>query len=233
MPSLQVLDVIRWRTVKICEREIRGRGYPCTLCKRVCNNFPFALTACNSFPCLDLWERLQIVRSRPTGREYLKRGDFLLSFLKWYVSLNTIASIADDTENRLEARRRIVHQITKGKLDQGVFYYIHLDTFLCDAIQRFVREFGCNPGKVDCMSVLVVFDELRDKEIGIGITKSSLALLQNLNFQVASDAFAFVVDDFSDEAVSSYFKEVQRFESDDDLAHSITFEQFSPFNSLI
>lgn len=232
--SLRNLVALEAISTFLCERvpEDRITEHPCTLCRRVCANFPFRVALCPFLNCLDFWEKLNIVSARPGGCEYLKQDRILLSFLE-VCSLFLITDEsyfeewhdADEGDRHVLAgiRRRITLQITMGRSDSDALHYFHIEAVARNALQRFVRMYSCNPNAIDSDTVLMAFAELNNGKIRQGITKSALIFLQGLNFQVRPEHFAFVVDDSADKEISAYHRTVGHYNSDEEFARAPRF----------
>mmetsp|Transcript_24078 Transcript_24078/g.69211 ORF Transcript_24078/g.69211 Transcript_24078/m.69211 type:complete len:400 (-) Transcript_24078:113-1312(-) len=227
LQSLQTLHVIYYPDARICEED-DDEETSCTLCKRICTVFPLPVVYQHMWLCLDIWERLKVISMRPGGRQHLQNSKILLSFLELNWVLHTTEVLFEYNQRLLSnnvqvewlttIRRRIISQITNGSSKRGIFYFVHLDPALRNAIQRVINEYGCDPRNVARKWVLEADGEDRD---GVGITKSSLDFLQFMRFDVRSENYTFTLDDSSDEDISHYFDLIRRYESDEQFASSV------------
>ena len=233
--SLPTLETMNGISLYVCKRgtEDRTAQHPCALCKRVCAIFPFQVALCPFLHCLDIWKKMEIISARPGGREYLRQDKMLLSFIgESYLHLSTHGLYfeerhgVDEDDRRLLAgvKKRITRQITKGQSESGEFSYFHFEAVVRNAIQRFVGVYRCNKNiAVDSNSVLMALAGLNDGKIWQGITKSALIFLQGLHLKVRPEHFAFVIDDSADLEISTYFRTVGNYDSDEEFAHATIF----------
>ena len=233
LPTLVAYDGISY--CNVCEKtpEDRIDEHPCTLRKRICANFPFQVALSPSLHCLDIWQKMKIVSTRPGGRTYLERDKILLSLLEQsssYLSTNVFhfeeRHGVDEADRHVlaEIRKRIILHITKEQSDSSAFSNFHFEAIVRNAIQRFVGLYRCNQNNaVDSNSVLMALAGLNDGKIRQGITKSALVFLQGLHLQVRQEHFAFVIDDSADQEISTYFRTVGNYNSDEEFAHATIF----------
>lgn len=191
LQPLRRLDVIhRYVNVHICEA--RGGSAPCALCKRVCSFFPFPDVFCgSSMPCLKVWERLDVIASRPSGSDYLRESDRLAPFH------NCTSIFTSDDLLSLETRE----------------YCVHLDTGIREAISHYIERYECRPPTFECSWVLQIGYE----ETCLGITKSTLQFLQESHFNIDPVSFRFVLDDCFDTEKAGQIKALERWGSIDEL----------------
>ena len=199
LQPLRRLDVIsRFENIHMCEA--RDASAPCALCKRVCSFFPFPDVFCgSSMPCLKVWERLDVIASRPSGSDYLRESDRLAPFIE------RTSIFASD-----EVNLRHYHDPLSFETRE---YCVHLDTGIREAISHYIERYECRPPTFECSWVLQIGYE----ETCLGITKSTLQFLQESHFNIDPVSFRFVLDDCFDTEKAGQIKALERWGSIDEL----------------
>ena len=159
-------------------------------------------------PCLKVWERLDIIASRPSGIDYLRESDRLRSFIE---------RISIFTSDQLNPRQNA------GQLPLDTREYcVHLDTGIREAIGHYIERYECRPFTYECSYFLQIgYEETR-----LGITKSTLTFLQKSQFNIDPASFCFVLDDCYDTEKAGQIKALERYASIDELGSLSLWPEF-------